>query len=210
MVLSRFMPFLLAILAVAGALLSRIWLDWGFAILLAANAFFLTYLTLTMAKVRKLNQSYLKHHAASSDAPVLFIFAVTLTAVATSVVSLFIVINAHDAPDALRLALALSAVPLGWFTIHLMAAIHYAHLFWQPTHGQGVPRRGLEFPGTTEPEGWDFVYFAYVIGMAAQTSDVAISERHIRSFALIHSVVAFFFNTVLVASAVNVAVSLGS
>lgn len=210
MIFSRFMPFLLATLAVAGALLSRIWLDWEFAILLAANAFFLTYLILTLAKVSKLTKGFLKTHAASSDAPVIFIFAVTLAAVITSIVSLFIVINAKDPPGALRLSLALLAVPLGWLTIHLMAAIHYAHLFWQPAPGQGVPRRGMEFPGTTEPEGWDFVYFAYVIGMAAQTSDVQISERHIRSFALMHSVVAFFFNTVLVASAVNVAVSLGS
>jgi uncharacterized membrane protein len=208
MVFSRFMPFLLAILAVFVALLSRIWLDWGFAILLAANAFFLTYLTLTLAKISKLTKDYLKHHAAASDAPVLFIFAVTLAAVVTSVVSLFIVINVKDSPGAMRMALALSAVPLGWLTIHLMAAIHYAHLFWQPAQGQGVPRRGMEFPGTTEPEGWDFVYFAYVIGMAAQTSDVAISERHIRSFVLMHSVVAFFFNTVLVAATVNFAVSL--
>ena len=102
----------------------------------------------------------------------------------------------------------LLALPLGWFTIHLVAAIHYAHLFWQPDASDDKPRRGLEFPGTKAPVGWDFLYFALVVGMTAQTSDVQITGSHMRAFNLVHAVVSFFFNTVLVAAAVNLAVSL--
>lgn len=209
MILSRYMPFLLAMLAFAVALAASFRVDWGFAIILAANAFFVVYLSLSLFKVEKLTRSYIKHHAAASDAPVLLIFLITLAAVAAAMASLFMVINAKDAPGAWRLGLALSAVPLGWFTIHLMAAIHYAHLFWQPEPGEGKPRKGLEFPGTPEPAGWDFVYFALVIGMTAQTSDVQITGVHMRRFNLIHAAASFFFNTVLVAAAVNLAVSLG-
>ncbi len=206
---SRFFPFILATLTAFIGLTSAIWVDWSLALILATNAFFLTYLALGLGKVRYLNEGYLRKHAAASDAPVLVIFGVTLLAMCLAVVSLFLVVDSHGTP-AWRLVLALLAVPLGWATIHLMAAVHYAHLFWQPGLGQGQPRKGLEFPGTPKPDGWDFVYFAYVIGMAAQTSDVAISEPHIRRFATIHSIAAFFFNTVLVASAVNVAVTLGN
>jgi uncharacterized membrane protein len=92
----------------------------------------------------------------------------------------------------------------------MMAAVHYAHLYWEPGAEPEKPSRGLEFPGTGSPGDWDFVYFAFVIGMTAQTSDVAISSRRIRVFSLLHAIATFFFNTVIVAAAVNVAVSLGS
>ena len=69
-------------------------------------------------------------------------------------------------------------------------------------------RGGLDFPGKDEPGAHDFLYFAFVIGMTAQTSDVAITSTAMRKANLLHAVVSFFFNTVLVAAAVNVAVSL--
>ena len=210
MTLSRYLPFLLATLAVAFGLATYPWVGWERAIIIAEMAFFTVYLVLTLIKVPRLTRSYLRKNAASSDAPVLVIFFVTLGTVAAALASLFMVINSDDAPTTLDYVLALLTVPLGWFTIHLRAAIHYAHLFWQPPAGDGKPRRGLEFPGKTEPVGWDFVYFAFVIGMAAQTSDVAVSSRHMRGFVLTHSIASFFFNTVLVAAAVNLAVSLGN
>lgn len=206
--MSRALPFILAALAAIAGLATAIWLDWTLAVILAVNGFFLTYLALSLGRIGHLNQSFLKHFAASNDAPVLLIFIVTIGAVGAAMASLFIVINADDSGGIGRLLLALSAVPLGWATIHVMAAIHYAHLFWQPGPGEDQPRKGLEFPGTKAPEGWDFVYFAFVIGMTAQTSDVQISGQHMRRFNLLHAITSFFFNTVLVAAAVNLAVSL--
>ena len=105
---------------------------------------------------------------------------------------------------------------LGWLTIHTMAALHYAHLYWRPgpdtAPGQRRRSRGADliFRATTKPGGYDFLYFSLVIGMTAQTSDVAITKTQIRKLNMLHAVVSFFFNTVLVAAAVNVAVSLGS
>ncbi len=80
--------------------------------------------------------------------------------------------------------LALAAVPLGWLTVHMMAAIHYAHLYWQPdeTCRGRKDRRpanmsaGWTFPGGKEPGGYEFLYFSYVIGMTAQTSDTAYHQ----------------------------------
>ena len=43
--------------------------------------------------------------------------------------------------------------------------------------------------------------------MTAQTSDTAITTTGMRRFNLLHGIVSFFFNTVLVAVSVNVAVS---
>lgn len=208
--LLRHLPFLLAAAAGAVGFAGSLWLASDVAITIAADVFFAVFLILTLNRVTKLTKSYLRRHADSSDVPVWLIFFVTIGAVATSMVSLFILINAAHAPRGLHLVLALAAVPLGWLTIHLMAAIHYAHLFWQPEPESNRSRKGLVFPGTDAPEGWDFVYFAFVIGMTGQTSDVAITGKHMRAFTLAHAIISFFFNTVLVAAAVNLAVSLGN
>jgi uncharacterized membrane protein len=76
--------------------------------------------------------------------------------------------------------------------------------------GVGAEHGGLDFPGDDEPSGHDFLYYALVIGMTAQTADVNITRTSMRKLTLLHAVVSFFFNTVLVAAAVNVAVSLAA
>ena len=210
MIRSRHTPFYAAALAGLAGGAVGLSIDRLLAVSLAASAFFAAYLALTLASVPKLTKTYLKGNAAAGDAPVWVIFSITVGAVVAALISLFMVVSTVGSSDPLRLGTALLAVPLGWLTIHIMAAIHYAHIFWQPGLDDDKPRRGLEFPGTKEPEGWDFVYFACVIGMTAQTSDVQISGSHVRRFNLAHSIISFFFNTVLVAAAVNVAVSLNS
>lgn len=208
MLASRFLPFQLAAVAAIAGLATAAWTGWQLAVILAANGFFVVYLALELGRIGRLDKSFLRKHAAAGDLPALMIFCVALATVVAAIGSLFIAVNSSTT-GSLLLALALASVPLGWATIHIMAAIHYAHLFWQPELGQDQPRKGLEFPGTKAPDGWDFVYFAFVIGMTAQTSDVQISGQHIRRFNLIHAIASFFFNTVLVAAAVNVAVALG-
>ncbi|CAN7165753.1 DUF1345 domain-containing protein [Phyllobacterium sp. LjRoot231] len=188
------------------------------AYVIAANVFFVIYLFFSALKIHKLTPEYLRKNAARSDEPVWIIFAVTFGTVVVAVGSLFAVLNSGQNPLPLdmSLALAVASVPLGWLTIHMMAAIHYAHLYWQPDEdAEGTkdkPRRhvgGLDFPGGKEPGGIEFLYFSYIIGMTAQTSDTAITSTEMRKINLLHAIVSFFFNTVLVAVAVNVVVSLG-
>ena len=103
--------------------------------------------------------------------------------------------------------LALGTVALSWTFIHLIFALHYAHAFYQ--HGDhGKDRGGLIFPGETEPDCWDFLHFALIIGVASQTADVQIADRGIRRLSSVHSLTAFVFNTVILALAVNLAVGL--
>jgi uncharacterized membrane protein len=179
------------------------------AVNLAAVVFFLVYLLMIAGRIPRLTGAYLKHHAARTDEPAIIIFAVTLATAAISLVSLFTALNAGIKETTLDLVLAFSSVTLGWLTIHTMAAMHYAHSYWslQAATSDG-DNRGLEFPGTKEPGGYDFLYFAFVIGMTAQTSDIAITSTGMRKINLLHAIVSFFFNTVLVAAAVNAAVSL--
>ena len=181
-----------------------------------ANAFFVAYIVLVLRLMPKLTGRYLSKNARSADMPVLLIFAVTLFVVGIAVGSLFQLINQKDAAHPLQILFAMLSIPLGWFTIHAMAALHYAHVYWKDGDEvdektkKKMPVGGLDFPGGRRPEGWDFLYFSTVIGMTAQTADTAITTSQMRLVVLLHSILTFFFNTVIVAAAVNLAVSLGA
>ncbi|NKN36475.1 DUF1345 domain-containing protein [Agrobacterium sp. a22-2] len=179
-----------------------------------ALLFFAGYLLLSWLRLRRLTPAYLKIHADAADAPALVIFAATALTIIAAIGSLFLALN-RDAPsNVFELLLAFCSVLFGWLTIHTMAAMHYAHVFWKPmgkpVDGKRGYRGGLEFPGTPEPSGYDFVYFSFVIGMTAQTSDVQITTTAMRKLNLVHATVSYFFNTVLIAAAVNGAVSFAS
>ena len=78
------------------------------------------------------------------------------------------------------------------------------------TLGKQNPKlAGLLFPCGEEPDYWDFMYFAFVLGMTFQVSDVQITNPAVRRFALLHGVLAFFFNVVIIALTVNLIAGLG-
>lgn len=179
-----------------------------------ALLFFAAYLVLSLLRLKRLTPAYLKVHADVADAPAFMIFAATTLAIVAAIGSLFLALNREAAGGLFELLLAFGSVLFGWLAIHTMAAMHYAHVFWKPVgkpvDGKRGHRGGLEFPGTPEPSGYDFVYFSFVIGMTAQTSDVQITTTAMRKLNLVHATVSYFFNTVLIAAAVNAAVSLAA
>lgn len=101
------------------------------------------------------------------------------------------------------------AVLCSWFMTHTTFALHYARRYYQDvvrrTHVEAAG--GLKFPNEGQPDYWDFVYYSFVIGMCFQVSDVSAVSRQMRRLTLAHSVLAFFFNTAVLALAVNVATS---
>ncbi|MGP2492949.1 DUF1345 domain-containing protein [Mesorhizobium sp. PUT5] len=208
----RHTQFLLSAGIGIAALVVSLFLHARLSYLIGANAFFLAYDVLILLLMRKLSASYLSRNARAADQPVFVIFAVTLLVVGAAVVSMFQLINDKQHLDPWSLAFALAVIPLGWFTIHSMAALHYAHVYWMDdpvsASKKKLPVGGFGFPNTEKPQGWDFLYFSAVIGMTAQTSDTSVTTTEMRRVVLVHSIVAFFFNTVIVAAAVNVAVNL--
>ena len=82
----------------------------------------------------------------------------------------------------------------------MIFALHYMHRHYGAS--ASAPK-GLDFPGDAEPCFWDFVYFAYTIGMTFQTSDVALRTTDLRRLATLHALLAFVFNVGVVALSVN-------
>jgi uncharacterized membrane protein len=111
-----------------------------------------------------------------------------------------------------HLALAGATIVSAWVFIHLTFALHYAHEYFDETKNeQGEKpklRGGISFPDTRDPDYWDFLYFSFIIGVAAQTADVAITSKAIRRTSLAHSILAFFFNSAILALTINIAAGL--
>ncbi|HEY4325229.1 MAG TPA: DUF1345 domain-containing protein [Mucilaginibacter sp.] len=105
-----------------------------------------------------------------------------------------------------HILLAITAVIVSWWLVHTIFTLLYAHLYYDTDTDAGETRiiGGLDIPGNEEPDYLDFVYFSFVIGMTFQVSDIEISSRTIRRFALLHALTSFAFNTAILALSINV------
>jgi uncharacterized membrane protein len=176
------------------------------------DAFFVVYLVLMAWQAKGLTPAAMRRRATFEDEGMKLIALITGAAIVLSLGSLFLALRREDGPGALTLGLALASVPLGWLTLHTVAAFRYGHVYYARADADGGKRReagGLAFPRTDEPGCWDFLYHSFVIGMTAQVSDVQVLTARMRRLVLAHSIAAFFYNTVLLALAVNVAVGWG-
>jgi uncharacterized membrane protein len=89
-----------------------------------------------------------------------------------------------------------------WFLVATLFTFHYARAFYQSP----VDRRALRFPDQeSRPDYWDFLYFSFTIAVAAQTSDISVMTRGLRTAVLVQSVLSFFFNVAIVGLSINIA-----
>jgi len=102
-----------------------------------------------------------------------------------------------------HITLSMVAVGAAWLLVHTVFTLRYAHVYYDANE-DGSDVGGLDFPGNDpEPDYLDMAYFAFVIGMTAQTADVSISSRTMRRVALLHGLISFVFNTTLVALVIS-------
>jgi uncharacterized membrane protein len=176
-------------------------------LVVAGDALFASYLATTALMALRATPDAMRRRADYEDEGMILVIVLTLGAISVSLASIFTLV-VRDGSGALLLAFTVASVPLGWLTLHTVAAFRYAHLYYtQRDDGGGDPADagGLAFPETREPGTWDFLYYAFVVGMTAQVSDVQVLSTDMRRLTLAHSVTSFFFNTVLLALAVNIA-----
>ena len=171
-------------------------------VLLAVNGFFVSYLGLMLWMTIVTTPDDLRRHSEQDDEGIALILTLALGSVIVALTSIFMVLHVPDV-TATETVFALAAAPLGWAVLHVLAAYRYAHMFYAAN-----PDAGLDFPGTSTPGTWDFMYFAFTIGMTAQVSDVEVTSGRLRRAVLFHSICSFFYNTVILALAVNAGIAL--
>ncbi|WP_426033971.1 DUF1345 domain-containing protein [Cypionkella sp. TWP1-2-1b2] len=204
--MKRHYRFFIALLvgAAVAALLQLTALPIELRVLAAANALFVTYLGLMLRFAMNATPEVLRTHAEQTDEGVWTILLLAVLAVAISLTSILLVLSAPNDSAPARV-LALGSVPLGWAALQVLAGFHYAHLYYQPRRPKAPAC--LSFPGSERPGPWDFLYFSFGIGMTAQVADVTTTSTQLRKVVLVHSVGSFFYNTIILALAVNAAVT---
>ncbi len=140
---------------------------------------------------------------------------VFIIAIVSSLVSLFaagaalrMVKALPPGSQAIWTTLALSAIVLSWTLTHTSYTLRYAHLYYRGGEAPDSKDCCLAFPGAAPPADIDFAYVAFTIGMTFQVSDVQVTSSEMRSEILVHSLLAFVYNTTILALALNMIMGL--
>lgn len=177
------------------------------ASLLFWNMFALSYLILNWIVIAKRSIPEIRKWAKKDDGSNVFVFMLILiSSFASMFTVLLLMVSQKEASstDDLYLPLVIAGILLSWMMVHTIYAFHYAHLYYDDDEGESSKRaKGLDFPGNDAPEYLDFAYFAFVVGMTFQVSDVQITSPSIRRKALAHGLISFVMNTFVVALTIN-------
>lgn len=168
----------------------------------------LVYVTWIWLVIGRMNPQSTASHAATED-PVRGVAEVLI--LATSVASLAAVASllvqarsASDTRSGVFAAMALGSVALSWLLIHTLYTLRYARLYFEGTPG------GIDFNTDHPPRYVDFAYVSFSLGMTFQISDTNLLSSAFRSTALRHALLSYVFGTVVVATTINLAVSLST
>ncbi len=176
--------------------------------LLAWCAGALTFLLLAWWLAVEFDAARTRERAQAQDQPGLLLFTLVLLAVFACAGAIALMLqHIKDLSTAQRLAhLALSMLALAtsWLLMQTIFAFRYAHRYYQSELRQHPDGAGLVFPGKLPPDYFDFLYYAHVVGMTSQVSDVVVTSRHMRRLTLLHSLTAFAFNMLVLALSINV------
>lgn len=169
------------------------------------------YLALAFHMFLRSDLAQIRRRAAAQDENAWVILFLTSAAAMFSLLAIVLVLRgAKDLTPGeigLHFGMAAATIICSWVLAHLMFALHYAHGYYQREASDGATP-GLQFPGEAPPDYWDFCYFSFVIGMTCQVSDVGVVDRRLRRLTLAHGVLAFFFNTIILALSINIAAGL--
>lgn len=176
------------------------------------DAFCYLFLGLTLHALRRKGPAEIRLRAAQEDQGQAVLLLVILAACVASVAAVALELSLAHAetgwPKSRHVAVGVVTLAGSWLLMQVIFALHYAHEYYAADPGTGQDAEGLEFPGGQDPDYWDFLYFSIVIGVAAQTADVAFTRREMRRLGAVHGLIAFAFNTLILALAINLVANL--
>lgn len=191
-----FLGLLIVGFPIASSLLGR----WALAAMGAFDIAAIVFLLSCLPLLGTHEARVIREHARDNDANRVLLLVLTGIVMAVLLTAISAEAVGHN-PQPLTKALIILTLALAWLFANTIYAFHYAHLVYNKPEVGCV---GLEFPRTTHPVYWDFIYFAFTCGMAFATSDVTITETHMRKIVTIHCLLAFAFNIGVIAFTINV------
>ena len=196
-----FLVLLIAGFAIRGTLSG--WCRPADALVIGFDLAVIGFLVSLVPMLRAGDVAAMRRHSAENDAN-----RITVLAISTVITLVVLAAIAGELPDARErvpgaLVRLIATLLLTWLFANVVYALHYAHEFYRPGGAAGKDAGGLEFPGTVQPDYFDFLYFALTLGMTFQTSDVVITARPIRRIVTAHAFAAFIFNIGVIAFTIN-------
>ena len=184
--------------------MTRIMIGW--------DSFSLTMLIISAILFFSMHPREIRLLAKTEDAGRIVVFFIVLIATIGSLAGVLVLLGNKGGwllNKGLETFIYLGGVTCSWFLLHTLFAYRYALLYYGD-HPVNPDERtvGLQIPHELWPDYLDFAYFSFVIGMCFQVSDIEISSRRIRRLVLVHGMLSFLFNTVIVALTINVIVDL--
>ena len=174
------------------------------ATLVSWDTFALALIALSWGGVSQADANATQDRAGSEDPGRTLVYAiVVLTSSISLLAATLLVRNPNALPPELAdaaAALCLVTVALAWMMTHIAFTFRYAHLYYRED-AEGVG--GLEIPGKLPPTYFDFAYFAFTVGMCFQVSDVCVTSRQIRRTVLLHAIISFAYNSIILAFVLN-------
>ena len=169
----------------------------------------LTWITFTITKSQQIREQARVQD--SSRTVIFFIVLIATLASFLAVVLLLVTKQEFKNEQSFHLIIAIAGMILSWFLIHTIFTLRYAHIFYgddekNPTTHAG----GLDFPGDQKPDYLDFAYFSFVLGMTFQVSDVEVTSKALRRLAMWHGLLAFGYNTIMIALTINLIAGFGN
>jgi uncharacterized membrane protein len=167
------------------------------------------YLTACFWLASRLTPEELARRADIEDEGGFVVTLLALLSVGYTSYAVFVALNDKHGVSTLALCVTLAGAPLSWLMLQTVMAYHYARIYYRGSSDADYSTP-VDFPGCELPGMWEFIYLSTVIGMTAQVSDTAIRTTPFRRLVTVHGVISFFYTTVLIAMAVNGAVSAAS
>lgn len=200
--------FLSSIFAFTISFLLPSWFNLYTRILSIWDAGTICFLILSWVLMAEAIPKTMRRNAQSQDEGRITILGLITAAACVSLLAIAFILKEAKTDSNLIIfyvILALITIVGSWLLVHTIFAMHYAHEYYQD-HKTDTDSEagGLDFPDDINPDYGDFLYFSFVIGMTSQVSDVKITSGSLRRLALLHSILSFFFNTVIVAMSINI------
>jgi len=167
-----------------------------------------TYLVLAWWLAVAFDAPRTRERAQAQDQTGLVLFLLMVVAVFSSVAAIAAMLqqvkSISQTQRPAHLALSMAALACSWLLIQAIFAFRYAHRYYQEEMQHEPDGAGLQFPGGQDPDYFDFLYYSHVVGMTSQVSDVQVTSREMRRLTLVHSVLSFGFNMLVLALSINV------
>ena len=180
--------------------------------LLAWCAGLLVYLGLAWWLCVGFDAKRTRERAQAQDEPSAVLFLMLLLANIACVAAITVLMqqsrDLSGVQRGLHIGLSVVALAASWLFIQTIFTFRYAHRYYHEEKLGEADGAGLKFPGGLDPDYFDFLYYAFVVGMTSQVSDVEVTSREMRRLTMLHGLLSFVFNMLILALSINVVAGL--